>query len=163
MDLTRIERLLEAYYAGETSVAEEWELKAFFASSDVPDHLEPERQQFNFLLEARKEQASRTVTVDDVVQAAGPKRGTIIPIRRVLSYAAAVAVILMVGWFIWPEAEQNEAKIYSSVEQQDEAYEETRKALLFISTHLNKGTNDLTKLSKLSKAQRLLQANKNPE
>lgn len=38
-DLYRIEELLERYFEGETSAAEEKQIRAFFASDEVPEHL----------------------------------------------------------------------------------------------------------------------------
>ena len=40
MALDRIEKLVEKYFEGETSIAEEKELKTYFSSTDVAQHLE---------------------------------------------------------------------------------------------------------------------------
>jgi hypothetical protein len=39
MELNKIERLVEKYFDGETSVEEEKELRKYFASTDVASHL----------------------------------------------------------------------------------------------------------------------------
>lgn len=38
-NLHMIEELLERYFEGETSAAEEKQIRAFFASGEVPEHL----------------------------------------------------------------------------------------------------------------------------
>ena len=44
-----IEEVLNRYFEGETSVAEECELRRFFAGADVPDHLSVYRPLFAYL------------------------------------------------------------------------------------------------------------------
>ena len=45
-----IEEVLNRYFEGETSVAEECELRRFFAGADVPDHLSAYRPLFAYLM-----------------------------------------------------------------------------------------------------------------
>ena len=47
-DLNSIEALLEKYYRGETSTAEEGMLREFFAAGDVPEHLAADAELFGF-------------------------------------------------------------------------------------------------------------------
>ena len=53
-----IEKLLEKYYDGETSLEEERALKQFFQSGEVPEHLQSHAAQFGYFASARKEQPS---------------------------------------------------------------------------------------------------------
>ncbi|SDG47511.1 HEAT repeat-containing protein [Dyadobacter soli] len=53
-----IEKLLEKYYDGETSLEEERALKQFFQSGQVPEHLQSHAAQFGYFANARKEQPS---------------------------------------------------------------------------------------------------------
>lgn len=55
-----IEKLLEKYYDGETSLEEERALKQFFQSGEVPEHLQSHVAQFGYFANARKEQPSLT-------------------------------------------------------------------------------------------------------
>jgi hypothetical protein len=50
-----IEKLLEKYYEGETTLAEEKQLRAFFAEETIPQHLQSHAAQFRFLAESRNE------------------------------------------------------------------------------------------------------------
>ena len=47
-DMKRIEALLEKYYLGETSTAEEGILREFFAAGDIPEHLAVDAELFGF-------------------------------------------------------------------------------------------------------------------
>jgi HEAT repeats len=55
MELEKIEALLEKYWEGETTLAEERQLKAFFNQADVPAHLKIFQSQFRFFSEAAEE------------------------------------------------------------------------------------------------------------
>lgn len=54
MDCKQIEELLERYRACETSLQEEAELSAFFASENVPPHLQAERDFFLYYASQRE-------------------------------------------------------------------------------------------------------------
>ena len=54
MELDRIENLLEKYFEGETSIAEEKELKVYFSSGDVAQHLEQYKAIFGYFSEAKE-------------------------------------------------------------------------------------------------------------
>ncbi|MFY8065226.1 MAG: hypothetical protein ACOVNM_01920 [Flavobacterium sp.] len=62
MALDRIEILLEKYFEAETSIAEEKELKDYFASSDVAPHLEHYKPIFGYVTQAKQEQGSEIQT-----------------------------------------------------------------------------------------------------
>ncbi|MCU0447183.1 MAG: HEAT repeat domain-containing protein [Microscillaceae bacterium] len=55
MELEKIEALLEKYWEGETTLAEERQLKAFFNQAEVPAHLHIFQSQFRFFGEASQE------------------------------------------------------------------------------------------------------------
>ena len=62
MALDRIEKLLEKYFEAETTIAEEKELKDYFASSDVAQHLEQYKLLFGYFSEAKKQEYIKTVS-----------------------------------------------------------------------------------------------------
>ena len=55
MVLNSIEKLLEKYDIGETSIKEEQELKAYFAQDDVAVHLESYRMMFQYFKTTKQE------------------------------------------------------------------------------------------------------------
>ncbi|MFC5410156.1 HEAT repeat domain-containing protein [Larkinella bovis] len=56
-----IETLLEKYYAGETTLEEEKQLREFFRGPSVPAHWQNQAGMFRYFAEARQEQPSLTV------------------------------------------------------------------------------------------------------
>ncbi len=53
-----IEKLLERYYEGETSLEEEKQLREFFRQETIPAHLQPHAGPFRYFANARKEHPS---------------------------------------------------------------------------------------------------------
>ncbi|MGK4567441.1 hypothetical protein [Flavobacterium sp. 3HN19-14] len=63
MESDKIEILLERYFEGETSIAEEKELKAYFASPDVAQHLEQYKPMFGFFAAAKEQKPQQKLTI----------------------------------------------------------------------------------------------------
>ncbi|MBD2753626.1 HEAT repeat domain-containing protein [Spirosoma validum] len=53
-----IDKLLEKYYEGETSLAEEKQLRNFFQQDDIPAHLQQHAEQFRYFANARNQHPS---------------------------------------------------------------------------------------------------------
>jgi len=99
-----IEKLLEKYYDGDTSLEEERALKQFFQHGDVPEHLQSHAAQFGYFANARKEQPSLTFNHDLALMLEPPKHG---PVRRLgtwlLRIAAGLALLIIgfgAGWML---------------------------------------------------------------
>lgn len=125
MGLNNIEKLLDKYFDGETSLQEENTLKTYFAKSNVPEHLQQYQAMFAYFAQNKKETAPENIQVKS-------KKTTWFG-----SWAAKAAVVLLllaIGYSIYPkrvsDAEKKEAQI---------AFLETQKALKLISQNLNKG------------------------
>ena len=61
MEFNKMEALLEKYFEGETSIAEENELKNYFFSSNVAPNLEQYKPLFGYFAEAKKENFEKEV------------------------------------------------------------------------------------------------------
>lgn len=132
MDL-RIEKLLEKYWKGETSVAEEKAIREHFRQH--PD-LSMEGQYF------RKSNSNRAIAQLREFKHPGRIR------KRIwISIAAAVSIgLLSLPFVIQRETTRDQFAIKDS----KEAYEITKKALLMVSEGLNEGrvyTRELTKFN----------------
>lgn len=57
-----IEKLLERYYEGETSLAEEKQLRQFFQQDNLPAHLKTHAEQFRYFVDARNQHPSLAFT-----------------------------------------------------------------------------------------------------
>jgi len=160
MELTNIEQLLEKYWNGDTSVEEEQQLQHFFSEEEVPEHLEgvatlfrtfSTDRQFKQLDEAFDEALIRKIE----------KSEKAFPWRNWLSIAAAIALLIVSALWVKDilpmQAQQPTAEIQLIEEDTYEdprlAYEQTREALLLISSMMNKGTQQVEKLEKFHEAQ----------
>lgn len=108
-----IEKLLEKYYDGETSLEEERALKQFFQSGDVPEHLQSHAAQFGYFASARKEQPSLNFNHELALMLDPPKQG---PVRRLgtwlLRIAAGLALLIIgfgAGWVLQSKSENGTA------------------------------------------------------
>jgi len=130
MELDSIEILLEKYFEGETSIAEEKELKDYFASSDVAQHLEQYKPLFGYFSQAKQEQYKAVI----------PLKTTKRNIASWISIAAAVVVLLGVGTFTFMNYNgDTKSKEFGTYDDPEVAFRETQKALALISEHVNTG------------------------
>ena len=133
MEFNKMEALLEKYFEGETSIAEENELKNYFSSSNVAPHLEQYKPLFGYFTEAKKENFEKEVPLISKKQ----------KVAR-LSMAASIAVLLGVGTYAYFNADEvkknNELGTY---ENPKEALEATQKALAMLSNNVNVGVEGI--------------------
>jgi hypothetical protein len=124
-----MEALLEKYFEGETSISEENELKDYFSSSNVAEHLEQYRPLFGYFVEAKQEKLTNNVTL-------------VSKKRKVawLSLAASVVVMLGIGTYTYFNANRvKENKELGTYDDPEEALAATQKALAMLSNHVNVG------------------------
>ena len=137
MALDRIEILIEKYFEGETSIAEEKELKAYFSSLDVAQHLEQYKPVFGYFSQAKQEQFTATIPLKS-------KRRKIV---AWLSVAASVVVMLGIGFFAYQNTSEPTQENLGVIDDPEIAFRETQKALALISKHVNTGIESVNYLS----------------
>ncbi|MCX6281986.1 MAG: hypothetical protein NTU51_08480 [Bacteroidetes bacterium] len=160
MNTKEIEELLEKYYEGETSLAEENSLKEFFSGDDIPGHLLVHKPLFRFL----KEEATKSMNEES--QEASLTRHiekyraetSIVkthPGRKRLFYLSGMAATLLI-LFSLVFVIRNEVgrrnhnrDVNSSTEL---AYAQTKQALLFVSVGLNTGLDAVRHFKTLDNA-----------
>lgn len=146
MELAKIEILIEKYFQGETSIAEEKELRSYFSSQDVAPHLEQYVAMFGYFTEAKQQEFTQEIPQHT-------KK------RKVmwLSIAASVAVLFgMVAFFMINTNQvvnQNELGSYDSPEQ---AFEETQKALALLSSNVNVGVEGMQYVQEYNNSKNLI-------
>ena len=133
MEFNKMEALLEKYFEGETSIAEENELKNYFSSLNVATHLEQYKPLFGYYSEAKKENFEKELPLI-------PKK-----IKTAwLSIAASIAVLLGVGAYTYFNVnEVKENKELGTYDDPKEALEATQKALAMLSNHVNEGVEGI--------------------
>ncbi|HEU4788706.1 MAG TPA: hypothetical protein VFS71_03385 [Flavobacterium sp.] len=129
MEFNKMEALLEKYFEGETSIAEENELKDYFSSSNVAPHLEQYRPLFGYFTEAKEQKLTNNV----------------FPVSKKrklawLSIAASIVVLMGVGTYTYFNTNSvKENKELGTYDDPEEAFEATQKALAMLSDNVNVG------------------------
>jgi len=135
MEFNKIENLLEKYFQGETSIAEEKELKDYFSSPNVAQHLEQYKPMFGYFSQVKEQKSTQDIPLP---KSRDNKRNV-----AWLSIAASVVVLLGIGTYFYmseknaaPAVAQSELGTYDDPE---EALAATQKALALLSSNVNVG------------------------
>lgn len=144
-----IHEMLEKFWAGETSLAEEQALKEFFAYNTPPEGSEEMAAYFALI----NEQPEVSSEFDKKIMAHIEKDET--PVIRMRTFwratAAAASVALLASIFIFSDNQPQEITQVDPAVQ--EAFEQTKSALFMVSTQLNEGKDYASKLVKFHDAQ----------
>ena len=144
MDYKEIESLLEKYFEGQSSVAEEQLLQRFFETHrDLPTKLESAAKMFRHFKKESQEKMSKPLM--RISQNRHRNR-----LWWLSGVAASVLVVL--GAIFWMTPGENPAYVYINgqpITEQEVALDEMKKALTIMTSHLNQGTEGLSQLSKL--------------
>ena len=138
MVLNNIEQLLEKYDNAETSLKEEAQLRAYFKSDNVAEHLEHYRPMFTYFSQSQKEQFTKDVSLNTKKT------------KRFYQWISVAAVtVLMLGIAIpnWGGGPKTLAE-YTPEEQK--MYTETKNALAMLSNTFNNGASSYSNLSLVS-------------
>lgn len=127
MESNSIEIILEKYFQGETNSAEELELKKYFSSSDVAQHLEHYTPLFVYFAEAKEQKSSHKLPLQT------KKRNVMW-----LSIAASVVVLLGISTFTYFHSPIKKEDL-GTYENPEAAFAATQKALALLSENVNVG------------------------
>ncbi|WP_142783544.1 hypothetical protein [Changchengzhania lutea] len=136
MVLNDIEKLLEKYENGETSLKEEQRLKHYFVNETVAPHLEMYKPMFEYFVVSQQEQYTKAVPLKT---------------RSKFNYkwlsVAAIAVIMLGVYF----GAINTSDNLGTINDPEIAFNEVSKSLEMISKSFNKGANTIGYLNEVSK------------
>jgi hypothetical protein len=132
MEFNKIENILEKYFEGETIIAEENELKEYFSSSNVAQHLEQYKPMFGYFSQVKEQKSTQEIPLKT------KKRNV-----AWLSIAASAVVLLGVGTYFYV-SEKNATQVVAQSElgtydDPKEALAATQKALALLSNKVNVG------------------------
>jgi len=131
MVLSDIEKLLEKYDLGETSIKEEKQLKNYFSENETPPHLESYKVMFHHFNVAKQDVYQKDFLLD--------KFETKKKANSIYQWIAIAAVaILMLGIFIPNLMGDEPARTLADLTPQErETYHQTKKALSMLSNNFN--------------------------
>ncbi|MDP3442301.1 MAG: hypothetical protein Q8T08_05510 [Ignavibacteria bacterium] len=139
MNTQKIEKLIERYCNGETSLAEEEQLRHFFANETVPEHLVSLKPLFSFSDQERKQELSAThfdeIVLNKIRQEKKHKQNYKIKVYLGIVAGIAAAIILTITSLISTKSMHSR----DSISDPELAYKEISAALMFVSTQINRG------------------------
>ncbi|TDE07755.1 hypothetical protein [Flavobacterium sandaracinum] len=137
MELYKVETVLERYFEGETSIAEERELQDYFATQQVAPHLEKYAALFNHFAVAKEQQFEQEMPLFEIQkEESGIKKRNL----GWLSIAASVVVLMGIGTYVFYHSEPvNNSKDLGTYDDPEVAFKETQKALSLLSKNVNVG------------------------
>ncbi len=130
MESDKIGLLVTKYFEGETSIAEEIELKKYFACSEIAPNLVQYKPLFQYLASNSSHEFTKGIPL--LESKSNPVKW--------LSIAASVIVLLGVGWYTFTTYSTSKPSAdLGSFDDPQVAFEETQKALVLLSTQVNTG------------------------
>ena len=151
MNLHEIEKLLEKYFEGETSLSEEKQLRDFFASGNVPERWKNLKGYFGFVIQEQDQQIEDKDFDNKVMSAVkGNRLAPIVDLRRPWIYwIAGVASGVLILMAVFFKFDPFTKRIEDTYKDPQTAYMEARKILLYVSARFNKGTRSLEPVTAL--------------
>lgn len=164
MELLKIEQLLDKYWEGVTSLQEEEQLKHYFNTQEVPAHLQATAQLFrSFSRESEHSYLDDHFDDELLGKIERSSAFSFSRYRKVFNMAAAISVLVISGiWLFSSNSSQVQSDLAyteNTYEDPQLAYEQTRQALLLVSSIMNEGTQHLEKLESFSEAQEKIKEN----
>lgn len=145
MESDKIEILLEKYFQGTTSISEENELRSYFSSSDVAQHLESYRPLFSYFSQAKEHEYSKQIPLQSKKRAVAW-----------LSVAASVVVLLGIGSYLYWNTNQSSQQNLGTYNDPEVAFRETQKALAMLSNHVNTGIESVQYIQEYENSKNLI-------
>lgn len=131
MELDRIEILLEKYFDAETTIAEENELKIYFSSSDVAQHLEHYRGMFGYFSAAKEQQFEQELPLKTTTR------------KKVAWLSIAATIVILLGMFTFYNQNISQNQDLGTYDDPEKAFQETQKALNLLSKNVNVGVEGM--------------------
>jgi hypothetical protein len=168
MEPNRLDALVEKYWDGETTVEEEKELKHFFSTCDLSQLSEPMQevaQLFQYYM-AQEQQPVLSTTFDEKLLDQLKTRPFTQVERRssvffnLLKLAACLVLVVSAVWIFRNQQQARNVPPglteLDTYEDPQQAYEETRKALLLVSAQLNRGKSYASEIRKINEAEEVV-------
>lgn len=148
MSSQRIEKTLERYFQGETSLAEEQNLRDFFLKEEVPAHMAELKEQFQLY-----EEESQARLPDDFEDALFAEikleeKSSKASKRSMIFYISGVAATILILITLFVRFDPSILNTSNSNAEAELAFVEASRVLFFVSDQLNKGADPLAKVAR---------------
>lgn len=143
MELTTIEQLLDKYLEGNTSIAEEKELKAYFNSNNVASHLQHYKLMFGYFKHQEGEQFTRVLPLQ-------PRKRNFV---KWISIAASFVILFGTPLYYNSNVQNEDLGTFDNPET---ALIETQKALEMLSENVSYGVESVALLQEYNKSKKTI-------
>lgn len=151
----KIRELLEKYYEGNTSMAEEAELEAFLTGKDVPEEFSADRELFSSMAEIKQPVEIPEDLDQKIISKLDEAGKAETRVRRISIYSfsgLAAGLLIILGVYLgFIKDNQNDLVSQYAIEDPDKAYIEAKRALEYVSLKWNEGTSELNNLQQVNK------------
>ena len=155
MDSNKLEELLRKYYACETSLEEEQQLRIYFREQKSPEHLKDSASLFHYF-EQNKKKTLADASFDARVMAkikGAPKGKMRSLVFSSMKIAAGISVLVIAFLIVKTEVRKSTPQeIVDTYEDPRLAFEETKKALMLISKNFGTAEESAKKINLFNEA-----------
>ena len=145
MELKLVEQLLEKYFQGATTIAEEKQLKAYFSSNDVAPHLAKYQTLFSYFEIQKGTQFEQKLPLQ-------PRKQSTV---KWIGIAASFVVLFGLATFYFYPSEPKYEDL-GTYDNPEEAFAATQKALLMVSEQVNIGMESVVYLEEYEKTKKTI-------
>ena len=145
MELKLVEQLLEKYFQGATTIAEEKQLKAYFSSNDVVPHLVKYQSLFGYFETQKGTQFEQKLPLQP------RKQNTV----KWIGIAASFVLLFGLATFYFYPSEPKHEDL-GTYDNPEEAFAATQKALLMVSEQVNIGMESVVYLEEYEKTKKTI-------
>ncbi|HTE31544.1 MAG TPA: hypothetical protein VK666_14280 [Chryseolinea sp.] len=165
MDSDNLQKILQRYWSGDTTLEEEAQLREYFNGNNVPEELKETAALFRYFRENKKKSLSDISfdrVVIDKIHSHPVKRGKVVGLLyNATRIAAGVAVVMVATWFIRNEVRKTTPQdVVDTYDDPKLAFEETKKALMMISKSFGTAQSQTKKINMFNEAQEEIQRKK---
>ena len=164
MDYKAIEQLLERYWSCETSLEEEQQLRDFFRDQAIPESMKETAALFQYF-DKEKAKALNENFEGAVTKRFQERRGgkviSMVSFSNIARIAAGIVVVVAATLFIRQEVRKSYPKeLQDTYTDPQMAFEETKKALMMISSSFGKAKHEAAKVNMFNEAEKKIQTKK---
>lgn len=138
-----IEQWLELYFEGESSLAQEQKLRAYFTDNDVAPHLEKYTALFSAFAKAKQERYTGEINL--------PKKKAFSPV-----FSIAASILVLIGLFLFfnnnnNRNNNNNTNDYGTYKDPEVVALKTKQALFMMGSFIDQSTSKLNALNEFDK------------
>jgi len=165
--ITQLREMLERFYRGETTLEEEKKLQDYFSTAKVPVEFIPDKELFQGLGSGDKTVPVPGDLNQRIIASIDQAERKAVRTRRISLFSLsglAAGLLIMIAVYLFFIRQDDSHALLAANEWTDtyddpvEAYEEARKAMMYVSAKLNDGTKELRHIGQVQKTTEPLQA-----